>query len=138
TSLLNDTLARMASPSLAVRRGNLATIVLSDVNQQPTVLDVIALPVRDHAFSFSPRLMIIVRQNPSDIRRLAPVLHAAYQLTDAEIDVALRLTNGEPVDAIANARTASVGTVRAQLRAIFAKMGVHRQNELIARINSLR
>lgn len=135
---LNDSIARMALPTIAERGGNLSTIVLRDIHNRPAVLDIISLPALDFALDFSPRVMVIVGQNHLKGSHIAPILRIAFQLTDAEIDVALRIMAGESVETIALRRIASVSTVRAQLRTIYSKMGVHRQAELIACINSLR
>ena len=73
-------------------------------------------------------------------RRLVPdalVIEAAFELTPAEARVAARIANGEKVEAIAAAHGVLVATVRTQLSQVFAKVGVGRQQELVARILAL-
>jgi DNA-binding CsgD family transcriptional regulator len=58
-------------------------------------------------------------------------------MTTAETEIALQLAQGKPPEAIAKQRNVSVGTVRAQIKALLAKAGVSRQVELVARLNQL-
>ncbi|MEQ8558600.1 MAG: alpha/beta hydrolase [Henriciella sp.] len=51
-------------------------------------------------------------------------LMAAYGLSQAELDVALRLARGEAPETIARDRGAKVATVRTQIRAILSKLDV--------------
>jgi DNA-binding CsgD family transcriptional regulator len=56
-------------------------------------------------------------------------------MTSAETDIALQLSEGKSAEAIAENRGVSVGTVRAQIKALLAKAGLSRQIELVARLN---
>jgi DNA-binding CsgD family transcriptional regulator len=60
-----------------------------------------------------------------------------YGLSAAESHITLQLAEGKTVQAIAMNRGVAVGTVRAQIKAIFAKIGVNRQIELVARVSLL-
>jgi DNA-binding CsgD family transcriptional regulator len=62
------------------------------------------------------------------------VLQSAYELTAAEVEVALQLLSGHNPDAIASQRSVAIGTVRAQIKSILAKVGVSRQIELLVRL----
>lgn len=73
--------------------------------------------------------------NASGVRLL---LGTAYGLTAAEVDVAVRLVEGQSPEQIAAARSASVGTVRAQIRSIYEKFGVNRFSEFVTKVNQLR
>lgn len=65
-------------------------------------------------------------------RRIAPeVLQALFGLTSAEADVAVALTRGEDVRAIAQRRGVASETVRGQLKSVLAKTGCARQAELV-------
>ena len=57
-------------------------------------------------------------------------------ITDGDF-TALQLADGKTVQAIAINRGVAVGTVRAQIKAIFTKIGVNRQIELVARVSQL-
>lgn len=58
-------------------------------------------------------------------------LRASYGLTAAEARVALLMGDGLTVSDIAARSSNSVHTVRAQLSAVFAKTGCHRQADLV-------
>lgn len=64
-------------------------------------------------------------------------LRAVYGLSQAEAEVAVALADGLSVERIAADRGVSASTVRSQLRAMFAKMDIHRQGELVARVRDL-
>lgn len=57
-------------------------------------------------------------------------LKQSYGLTDAEVLVALHIMDGGAIAEYAQAHGVSQGTVRTQLKAIFAKTGVNRQAAL--------
>lgn len=62
------------------------------------------------------------------------VLEQMYGLTSVEAQVALALASGLELEQIAVNRTVSVGTLRAQLRGIYSKVGVDRQAQLVTAI----
>lgn len=118
-------------------RGN--AIVVRGTTGEPLTLTVVPLPRTEHAFGFNPRVLVVARApKAQDAGRTRVLLQSAYGLTAAEAEVALRLGNGEHAEAIAGTRGVSVSTVRAQIRSIFAKLGVRRQSELVARIRHLQ
>jgi DNA-binding CsgD family transcriptional regulator len=65
------------------------------------------------------------------------VLRQAYGLSPAEARLAAEIGKGRDLKEIAAGHGVSEGTVRAQLKAIFAKTDTHRQAELVALINRL-
>jgi DNA-binding CsgD family transcriptional regulator len=75
-------------------------------------------------------LVVIARPRP-DAERIARRVRRLYGLTEAEARVVAALTLGETVDQIAVAHGVRVSTVRAQVRSIFEKTGVHRQTDLV-------
>jgi DNA-binding CsgD family transcriptional regulator len=64
-------------------------------------------------------------------------LHRLFGLTQAESHITIQLANGASLDNIAQERGVSVDTVRAQVRSIFKKTGIHRQGELICAVGRL-
>lgn len=58
-------------------------------------------------------------------------LHALYELTPAEAGVAIALTNGQSPAQISAANGVSIETVRTQLKNIYTKMGVNKQQDVI-------
>jgi DNA-binding CsgD family transcriptional regulator len=101
----------------------------------PLVLDVIALPVRARDLLPTARVVVAVRGGDGGSQRRASLLQMLYGMTAAETDIALQLCGGKSPESIAAVRGVSVGTVRAQIKALLAKAGVSRQLELVARVN---
>ncbi len=102
----------------------------------PLVVDVIGLPTREFELTLVPRVLVVVRGADSGERR-AEILQSVYGMTAAETDIALQLADGKSPEAIAENRSVSVGTVRAQIKALLAKAGLSRQIELVARLSQL-
>ena len=69
--------------------------------------------------------------------RKAALLQGVYGLTSAETDIALQIARGQSTELISQQRKVAVGTVRAQIKSMLAKVGVSRQVELVARLNEL-
>lgn len=57
-----------------------------------------------------------------------------FGLTPTEARVTVKLAGGMSLVEIAEAHNVNVGTLRAQLRSIYAKVGVSKQPELVAAI----
>jgi DNA-binding CsgD family transcriptional regulator len=93
-------------------------------------------PLRHESDGASPvavsalALVVITRPRP-DGDRIAPRVRRLFGLTDAEFRVMAALTLGQTVEQVAAAHGVRVSTVRAQVRSIFEKTGVHRQAELV-------
>jgi len=62
----------------------------------------------------------------------ARLLRHFFGLTDAEAAIAAAIASGRELEEISRARGVSLGTLRNQLEAIFAKTGARRQTELVA------
>lgn len=60
------------------------------------------------------------------------LLMQAFEFTSAEARVARQLACGESLEEIAQQHGVALGTVRSQVKAIFAKAGTRRQVELVA------
>ena len=63
---------------------------------------------------------------------------ALFGLTPAEARLAAALAGGDTLSQAAARYAVSIGTVRTQLKSIFGKMGINRQQDLILRLSSLR
>lgn len=113
-------------------------IVRREASDGFEIIDVVALPKARYAFGFEPRVLVVVRGAERDPDRIERLLQAAYCLTAAEAHVAMRLGAGESPDAIACSRQVSEGTIRTQLRSIYAKMDVSRQLEFAASLARFR
>jgi DNA-binding CsgD family transcriptional regulator len=108
-----------------------------DLTCSPLVLDVFPLPTRTSRLFFEPRVLVVARGPKGSAARRAAVLKAVYALTSAEIHIAQYLSEGQSAELIAARREVEVGTVRAQIKTIMAKVGVGRQVELVVRLTEL-
>jgi DNA-binding CsgD family transcriptional regulator len=130
----------------ALRRGVVSaprneTVVVrkTDHDPAPLVIDVIALPNHRFEFTFTPRVLVLIRGagvEAADRRRTA-ILQSAYGMTKAETEIALQLFAGHSPEEIAGERGVSVATVRTQIKALLTKAGARRQVELVARLGQL-
>jgi DNA-binding NarL/FixJ family response regulator len=78
-----------------------------------------------------PLALVVIARPRLDAERIARRVRRLYGLTEAEARVVAALTLGEAVKQIAVAHEVRVSTVRAQVRTIFEKTGVHRQTDLV-------
>jgi GAF domain-containing protein len=62
------------------------------------------------------------------------LLCSRFGLTATEARVALGIARGESLVSIAERHRVAVATARSQLKAVFSKLGTHRQAELVARL----
>ncbi|HEX7030782.1 MAG TPA: helix-turn-helix transcriptional regulator [Gammaproteobacteria bacterium] len=133
---LKDTVAAVLhAPRTAGERPPQAVVVHDAAGAPSLVLDVIALPTQPFQFHFTPRVLIVARGERGPDAYRANLLQVAFALTAAEADIAIQVSRGRPPELIAMARNVSVGTVRSQIKAIMAKLGVSRQIELAAKVN---
>lgn len=107
----------------------------SEQDASPLVLDVIGLPAREWELQPCARVLIAVRGADQGRERRAAILQTLFGMTAAEVDIALQLCAGNTPESIAGNRGVSIGTVRAQIKALLAKAGMSRQIELVAKIN---
>jgi DNA-binding CsgD family transcriptional regulator len=75
---------------------------------------------------------VIVERGDAD--RLAPLLMAAYELTEREKDVTQLVLQGETTSAIAARLFVSPQTVQQHLKSIFGKTGVRSRRELVSQV----
>jgi DNA-binding CsgD family transcriptional regulator len=80
----------------------------------------------------SRRVAVIVERGDPD--RLAPLLMAAYELTDREKDVTRLVLRGETTSSIAATLFVSPQTVQQHLKSIFDKTGVRSRRELVGQV----
>jgi DNA-binding CsgD family transcriptional regulator len=127
--------AAFAAACAAPRTAGPVSIALTG-DHRPQILDIVTLPHLPWTLSFRPRLLVLVRRGDTQAGA-SSLLQRAYALTGAEADIAVRLALGEARAAIADARAVSLDTVRSQIKAVFAKLGVARETELAALIAPL-
>ena len=93
-------------------------------------------PTTSNALADCQAIIVLVdpdaRSNPTEI-----TLRSVYKLSGAEARLAIQLSTGEALDKVAERLKISKETSRTQLKSIFAKLGVHRQAELVAVLSTL-
>jgi DNA-binding CsgD family transcriptional regulator len=135
---LADAIAAAATERRALAPAARVIVVHGPNKVAPLALDVIPLPSRSLPLAFDGRVLVLVRGfGTTDEERRRAILQSVYGMTVAETDIALQLSAGKTVEAIAQARAVGIGTVRGQVKALLAKAGVSRQVELVARLNQL-
>ena len=90
------------------------------------------MPVKlaaNDVFSGMAAILVVTPVVPAEVPA-AEVLQGLFDLTPAEARVARGIAANETVEAIAKAFGLSEGTVRNQLKAVFAKTGTGRQTDL--------
>ena len=132
-----DDAIRKAAGGPVVQAPAMTTIVVrgTDEAKAPIVLDVMPLPSVALEFSSAPRVVVVARGSRGADTRKTALLQGVYGFTSAETDIALQLARGQSTELIAQQRKVAVGTVRAQIKSMLAKLGVSRQVELVARLN---
>jgi DNA-binding CsgD family transcriptional regulator len=88
----------------------------------------------DHASAcLVPLALVVIARPRADGERIRILqrVRRLYGLTDAEARGMAALSLGETVEEIALAHGVRTSTVRAQVRSIFEKTGVHRQSDLV-------
>jgi DNA-binding CsgD family transcriptional regulator len=107
-------------------------------DEQPAMV-VHVVPMRRAArdiFTAAASIVVITPVCPSEVPS-ANVIQGLFDLTPAETRVARLIVGGETVSEIAAAAKTSEGTVRNQLKSVFAKTGVSRQVDLIGLLGNL-
>jgi len=133
---LGDAIERAAGGLLRPGAPLVETVVVRDkTGSTPLALEVIALPRSALDFSFGARVLVIAPAPEQRGRRRETILRAGFALTAAEAQVALALAEGKTPERIAAERKVALGTVRAQIKAVYAKLHVNRQVELTAKVN---
>src|SRR5690606_83785 len=81
-----------------------------------------------------PSVLVLVEVARQPALPSEGALQQAFALSPAEARLALAIANGATVSAAAASLRIAAGTARVQLKSVFAKMEVHRQADLVAKI----
>lgn len=102
------------------------------------LLNHIRLPSSDDLFSiFRPVAMITIVDLDRPIGTRKTEIAMLFDLTEREADIAIAIGAGGHVDGVAYHLAISTYTVRQHLKAIFQKLGIARQSELVKLIGQL-
>jgi DNA-binding CsgD family transcriptional regulator len=125
--------------AVTVAKSEAKTLVQRKSSQIPLRVSGAPLPRTDSARATGEARALIIIDDP--IRQLAgaaPALQKHFRLTPAEARLAAQVASGMSVVEAARRQGVSHNTTRAQMRAVFEKMGIHRQSELAAIVNGIR
>lgn len=125
------------STQLSMRAPRTVIVQSMDSTLPPLVFDVLRVPMHGSELSLQPRVLVVSHRGTGPEERQRLLLRSVYKLTAAETEVALQVARGQTPESIASARGVVVGTVRAQIKRLLAKLGVKRQVELVVRLGQL-
>jgi DNA-binding CsgD family transcriptional regulator len=94
-------------------------------------LRVRAIPVAEPGLAVDEAVAAVVLLHDKALPVLDPAPLLALGLTPSEASLAVAVAAGETLEAYAARTGRALGTVRAQLRAVFGKTDTHRQSELV-------
>ncbi|MCB5175403.1 helix-turn-helix transcriptional regulator [Microvirga lenta] len=110
---------------------------LGRIDRRPLILRIVDI-AGDMRPVFEGAALVAVLVDPETCPEPSPVLlQQLFGLTRKEARVATRLMCGLTVQEIAKEAGVSVGTIRAQIKAVFAKTGTKRQAELVGLMTRL-
>lgn len=91
--------------------------------------------IADNPFADCRAMLVLI--DPEQRRRPPEaLLRHTFDLTPAEAKLAARLANGETLETVSDVLGITKSTARNQLKAVFAKVGIHRQAELVSVISA--
>jgi len=135
---LQATLDRHLSKSSAPpKRGQRDALGVRREERRPLILRVIPVEAEARA-SFEDAALLLVIVDPEDCPEPSDgMLQQVFGLTKSEAKVANRLLCGDALADIAKAHDVEVGTIRSQVKSIFAKTQTSKQSELVALMTRL-
>ena len=102
-------------------RDNALTVMLATLNEDQT----------PNGEPINGTVALYISDPDSPLNIPAETLRSLYEMTPSESSVAIALANGLSPSQIADNNGTSVDTVRSQLKAIYSKMGVNKQQDVI-------
>lgn len=105
--------------------------------EEGSLCEIFPLPRREWVFAYGDLVLVVVRQSRSISARDDALLRQVLHLTPAEATVGRMLAEGLSREEIARARGSTIGTVSAQINAIFRKSDVSREAELVAVVRGI-
>ena len=112
-------------------------IGLKRKGKRPVIARVVAVAGEAHNLLEGAGLAVLL-VDPEDCPDLSPsLLQQVFGLTKSEARLASGLLCGQSLEEIAAANDVSLGTVRSQIKTVFAKTHTHRQAELVGLLTRL-
>jgi DNA-binding CsgD family transcriptional regulator/PAS domain-containing protein len=91
----------------------------------------------DELLASECRVLVVVHDFANASSVDPQMLRSLYGLTNTEARLACAITSGHSLESAATSLQMQIATARSHLKSIFAKVGVHRQQDLVGRIASL-
>jgi DNA-binding CsgD family transcriptional regulator len=113
--------------------------ILQATDHSPPMKVTLVPPPADDVLNFfrGPECTLLIERPRLDVKTAIAGLAKTSKLTSAEAMVVEGLASGLSIKDIAQARTVSTDTVRAQVKSVFAKTGLRSQADLIRHVTSL-
>lgn len=135
--MLNRLIAQALGSDPLQPRGGWVSIHRSS-GLRPYAALLASLDSPDDPFSaFAPKLLVIVVDPDATGVPDQHALRELFGLTDAEARVATALSAGHSLESAAASLNVQIATARSQLKAVFTKLGVNRQQDLVRLLASL-
>lgn len=113
-------------------RGSRSLVCVRPSGRRPYIIHVLPSHRRDADEPLRQPMALVLIVDPEDEPEPATaLLRRLYQLTDAEAEVAVRMTHGTDLKQISEELSVTMTTVRTHLQHIFDKTDTHRQAELV-------
>lgn len=112
-------------------------IIVRRGNARPFLIHVIPIDGAVRGPFLGARVLLILNDLEKKVQPSANELMRIFRLTAAEARLAALISTGMSLEAATEQLGIARETARTQLKAIFAKTGVHRQSELVALTSKL-
>ena len=133
-----NVLVQQALEQIALgHRGTRSVAAPGDGERPPLVVHVVPIRRNAHDLFFGSEAFVIVTPVGRPKAPSFEILNALFDLTPTEARVARLLTGGLSPLEIAKANNVSVETIRAHIKAILQKSGMHRQAELVGFLSGI-
>lgn len=106
----------------------------NDANGRTFAVHLLPIGGEDHSELHSASVLILIVDPDLDPLPQEETMRQLYGLTKTEASVAVRVTRGEGLKAVAQSLCVSLSTVRIHLQQVFEKTGTHRQAELVRQL----
>jgi DNA-binding CsgD family transcriptional regulator len=116
----------------AIAKGVRSTLLLKPNSPDAVICSI--LPVRGHRPAAA---LVVLTTLAGGSQAVVPYLRSLYKLSNAEAEIAAAAASGLDVVQMAQARNVSIHTLRAQIAAIKAKMGLSRMTEIAVTVGRI-
>jgi DNA-binding CsgD family transcriptional regulator len=127
---LRDRLQRMPDDVVAP----MDAIVVRRLDKPSIIIRILPIDGPARGPFLAARVLLVLSDPSQKLAPTAELLRRTYGLTTAEANLAVLIATGISVDAAAEQLGIGKQTARNQLKAVFSKIGVHRQGELVAHL----